>query len=127
MSVLGLYNLQLSLRILYLNYPTIIRLWVGPIALIPGSNESGEELRAGMSSRAVAEEMWGLLRRLQQNEREVVLTYLELCMMYRFFRCLANCLMVAVAMGVSELSKKQPKLLRHTVYMQKDDLFYEGG
>ena len=57
---------------------------------------------------------------------EVMLTYLELCMVYRFFRCLVYRLMVAVVMWVSGISKKQPKLWRHTVYMQKDDIFYDG-
>ena len=75
-----------------------------------------------MLSRPVAEEMWGLLQRLQQDGREVVENYLELCMKYRFFRCLANRLMVAIAMGVSGISRQQPKLWKHTMYIQKNEL-----
>ena len=74
----------------------------------------------GMSSHQVAEEMWGLFRRLKQHGREVEMKYLELCMMYRFFICLANRLMVAVALGVSSISKKQPTLWQHTLYFKKD-------
>ena len=88
---------------------------------------SVEELQRGMSNKSVAEEMCGLLRRLQQNGREVVLSYLELCMMYRFFRCLANRLMIAVAMGVSGISKKQPRLWQHKLYMQKEEIYYDSG
>ena len=57
----------------------------------------------------------------------VMLTYLELCMMYQFFHCLANRLMVAVVMRVSGISKKQPKLGKHTMYMQKDEIFLMVG
>ena len=43
-------------------------------------------------------------------------------MMYRFFRSLANRFMVAVAMGVSTISEKQPELWRYTQYMQKNEV-----
>jgi hypothetical protein len=46
---------------------------------------TAEQLHMGMSSRPVAEEMCGLLCRLQENGRGVAVTYLELCMMYCFF------------------------------------------
>ena len=35
---------------------------------------TAEELSKGMSSRPVAEEMWGLLHRLQEDGREVAVT-----------------------------------------------------
>ena len=89
---------------------------------------SVEELKAGMLSRAIAEEMWGLFQRLKQDGREVVVQYLELCMMYRFFCSLANRLMVAVAMGVLGISNKQPVLWKHTIYLQeKDEVIWCDG
>lgn len=71
---------------------------------------SNEDLASGMTRRAVAEKLRGLYERLQQDQREAVIKYCELLMMCRFFRSLANRLMVSVAIVVQDMSDKQPIL-----------------
>ena len=66
-----------------------------------------DELKAGLSDPTVAEELWDLHNRVRIDGRNVKISYLELCMMYRYFFRLANRLMVAVAMGVQFIASQR--------------------
>ena len=79
------------------------------------------KLSKSMLSRPVAKEMWGLLHWFQQDGREVTVTYLELCMMYRFFGPLPTVLWLLWRWCVNNIQEK-PKLWKYTQHMQKNEV-----
>lgn len=74
------------------------------------------DLARGMSNRMAAQDFQSLFDKLEKNGWKASLTYLELCMMYRFFTRLANRLMIAVAININNLSPLQFELWNYPVY-----------
>ena len=67
---------------------------------------SRDELAASLSHEDVAEELRGMYERLKVLGGRATITYREICVVYRFFLRLSTALMVAIAMGVGQISKR---------------------
>ena len=81
---------------------------------------SEHDLAIGMGFAPAAADLVKFFQRLKEMGRKAAPTYLDLCMMYRFFFRLANRLMVAVGCHVRNLSPKQPELWNCTHYFMGD-------
>ena len=84
-----------------------------------------EELKDGVGYPPVARNLIKLYDQLKTSGRKGVFTYLDLCMMYRFFR-LANRLMVAVAMELRDASPKAPPPLWNLNNYSASDMVVTG-
>ena len=61
-----------------------------------------------------------LANQLKTRERKASSTYLDLCMLCQFFFCLANRLMIAVAIQIHSMLPKQPLLWNYQNYFLRD-------
>ena len=75
-----------------------------------------EKLKDNVGFSSAGEDFTRLFNRLRTMGRKAFLSYLDLCMMYRFFFRLANRLMVAVAIQVHNLSPNSPPLWQYNHY-----------
>ena len=83
-------------------------------------NEGTMELEDGVGYPPAARDLIKLYNQLKTSGRKGVFTYLDRCMMYRFFFRLANRLMVAVAMELRDASPKAPPLWNLDNYFASD-------
>ena len=79
-----------------------------------------QQLTEGMGGPAAATDLICVFEELKNSGRKASFTYLDLCMLYRFFLRLANRLMVAVAFQIHNISPKIPPLWNYPNYFLRD-------
>ena len=71
------------------------------------------QLNEGLTSKKAAKEFVLVYEKLKTDGQNAIISYLQLCMIYRF---LSNRVMVSVGVAISNISMRQPKLWNHQGY-----------
>ena len=79
-----------------------------------------KQLTEEMACPKAASDLMRVYEELKRSRRKASFTYLDLCMLYHFFFCLANRLMVAVAFQVHEISPKVTQLWNYPNFFLRD-------